>query len=100
MIQVEKERGMFNMQLNNYIDGKWQEEGHGNYTAVKNPANGEEVAQVRLSTSEDVDQAVMAAKKAQKKWALVPAPKRADFLYEIGRIMKREKRTFSPSAHD
>ncbi|MBO1909808.1 aldehyde dehydrogenase family protein, partial [Microvirga sp. 3-52] len=79
------------MQLNNYIGGAWQESGDARYTAVKNPANGEEVAQVRLSTKEDVNQAVAAAKKAQKKWALVPAPKRADFLYEIGRIMIEKK---------
>ena len=52
--------------------------GGADYTAVTNPANGEELAQVRLSTKEDVDLAVKAAKEAQKKWALVPAPKRAD----------------------
>lgn len=79
------------MQLNNYIGGSWQSTEGGDYTAVINPANGEELAQVRLSTKEDVDLAVQAAKKAQKKWALVPAPKRADFLYEIGRIMKDRK---------
>jgi alpha-ketoglutaric semialdehyde dehydrogenase len=82
---------MFIMELNNYIGGSWQESGDATYTAVKNPANGEEVARVRLSTKEDINQAVAAAKKAQKKWALVPAPKRADFLYEIGRIMIEKK---------
>ena len=46
---------------------------------------------MRLSTKEDVDLAVKAAKEAQKKWALVPAPKRADYLYEIGRLMKEKK---------
>ena len=39
----------------------------------------------------DVDLAVEAAEKAQKKWALVPAPKRAEYLYEIGRLMKEKK---------
>lgn len=79
------------MQLTNYIGGSWQETGEANYTSVINPANGEELAQVRLSTKEDVGLAVKAAKDAQKKWALVPAPKRADFLYEIGYIMKQKK---------
>ena len=79
------------MRLNNYIGGKWQESGVASYTAVTNPANGEELAQVRLSSKEDVDLAVKAAKEAQKEWALVPAPKRADFLYEIGRLMKEKK---------
>ncbi|MCG7334989.1 aldehyde dehydrogenase family protein [Sporosarcina sp. ACRSM] len=79
------------MQLNNYIGGSWQSTEGADYTAVINPANGEQLAEVRLSTKEDVDLAVQAAKKAQKKWVLVPAPKRADFLYEIGRVMKERK---------
>ncbi|MFC6041062.1 aldehyde dehydrogenase family protein [Paenisporosarcina macmurdoensis] len=79
------------MQLNNYIGGIWQDAGDAKYVPVTNPANGEELAQVRLSTKEDVNLAVAAAKEAQKKWALVPAPKRADYLYEIGRIMKEKK---------
>ena len=83
------------MQLNNYIGGTWQEAGGADYTAVLNPANGTELAQVRLSTKEDVSLAVKSAKEAQKKWALVPAPKRADFLYEIGRLMKEKKEHLS-----
>lgn len=78
------------MKLTNYIDGQWQKEAN-SYTAVINPANGEQLAEVPLSTNEEVDQAVAAAKAAQKKWALVPAPKRADYLYEIGRLMKEKK---------
>ncbi|MFJ5769406.1 aldehyde dehydrogenase family protein [Psychrobacillus sp. NPDC093180] len=79
------------MKLTNFIDGKWQEAGEEKYTAVLNPANGERLAEVRMSTKEEVDLAVTAAVKAQKKWALVPAPKRADYLYEIGRLMKEKK---------
>lgn len=79
------------MRLNNFIGGAWHAPGHANYAAVLNPANGEEVAQVSLSSAEDVNIAVHAAKKAQKEWALVPAPKRADFLYAIGRLMIERK---------
>lgn len=79
------------MRLTNYIDGTWQEANGAEYTAVLNPATGEELAEVRLSTKADVDVAVQSAKKAQKSWALVPAPKRADYLYEIGRLMKERK---------
>ncbi|AOV08933.1 aldehyde dehydrogenase family protein [Sporosarcina ureilytica] len=83
------------MQLNNYIDGAWQEVDAGTYTAVINPATGDEIAQVILSTTEDIALAVEAAKRAQKEWALVPAPKRADYLYEIGRLMKERKEHLS-----
>ncbi|MFD1927957.1 aldehyde dehydrogenase family protein [Sporosarcina siberiensis] len=83
------------MKLNNYINGVWQEEGGAEYTAVLNPANGKELAQVRLSTKEDVNSAVEAAKVAQKKWALVPAPKRADYLYAIANLMIEKKEHLS-----
>lgn len=79
------------MNLTNFIDGKWQNGEEATYTGVFNPANGEQLVEVRMSTKEDVDLAVAAAVKAQKKWALVPAPKRADYLYEIGRLMKEKK---------
>lgn len=38
-----------------------------------------------------MDEAVRSAKQAQKKWALVPAPKRAEYLYEIGYKLKEKK---------
>ncbi|VDG98301.1 Aldehyde dehydrogenase, thermostable [Lysinibacillus sphaericus] len=83
------------MKLNNYINGQWGTDTGADYTAVKNPANGKTIAEVRLSTTDDVNQAVAAAKAAQKKWARVPAPKRADYLYEIGRIMIEKKEHLS-----
>src|SRR5699024_8689940 len=46
---------------------------------------------VPLSTSKEVDEAVKAAQKAQKEWALVPAPQRAEVLYTVGSIMKARK---------
>src|SRR5690606_9128652 len=49
------------------------------------------VRQVALSSAEDVDKAVEAAKKAQKEWALVPAPQRAEVLYRIGNLLKEHK---------
>ena len=79
------------MKLTNFINGKWQDIGEEKYTSVLNPATGEKLAEVRMSPKIDVDIAVEAAVKAQKKWALVPAPKRAEYLYEIGRLMKEKK---------
>ncbi|HSP21977.1 MAG TPA: aldehyde dehydrogenase family protein [Planococcus sp. (in: firmicutes)] len=79
------------MKLTNYVNGKWQEAANSNFTPVMNPATGEQLAQVQMSTAEDVEAAAQAAKTAQKKWAKVPAPKRADYLYEIGRLMKEDK---------
>ncbi|MBB5179574.1 aldehyde dehydrogenase (NAD+) [Planomicrobium koreense] len=79
------------MKLTNYVNGEWQEAVNSDFTPVLNPATGEQLAQVQMSTAADVEAAARAAKTAQKKWAKVPAPKRADYLYEIGRLMKEDK---------
>jgi len=75
--------------LKNYIGGLWQET---EKTAeVINPANGEVIATVPLSGKEEVERAVRQAKSAQKKWALVPAPRRAEVLYRTGVLLKERK---------
>src|SRR5699024_4869104 len=79
--------------LKNHINGEWIEPKE--VSDVINPATGETIIQVPLSTKDDVDQAVKAAKKAQKEWALEPAPMRAEILYEVGRIMKERKEHLS-----
>lgn len=75
--------------LQNFINGEFVDVKES--TPVINPANGETIVDVPLSSSESVDEAVKAAKIAQKEWALVPAPRRAEVLYEIGNIMKEKK---------
>ncbi len=44
----------------NYINGAWTESVSGNAAPTFNPATGEELAQVVVSTPEDVDRAVAA----------------------------------------
>ncbi|WP_163970995.1 aldehyde dehydrogenase family protein [Oceanobacillus halotolerans] len=79
--------------LENFIGGEWLETG--NTTPVNNPATGETVVEVPLSTAEHVNQAVATAKKAQKEWALVPAPQRAEVLLRVGNLMKERKERLS-----
>ncbi|MFD1360762.1 aldehyde dehydrogenase family protein [Lentibacillus salinarum] len=79
--------------LNNFIDGEWVEENDS--ADVINPANGETVVKVPLSDSGAVNRAVEAAKTAQKEWALVPAPQRADVLFNVGQLMKERKERLS-----
>jgi aldehyde dehydrogenase (NAD+) len=79
--------------LKNFINGEWVAVEKS--TAVNNPATGEEIVQVPLSGEDDVNDAVQAAKKAQKEWALVPAPQRAEILLEVGNLMKERKERLS-----
>ncbi|MGE7696209.1 aldehyde dehydrogenase family protein [Lysinibacillus sp. NPDC094177] len=79
------------MEIKNYIGGEWVTHSHLQSIVVTNPANGEQLATIPRSTAGEVDEAVTVAKQAQKNWALVPAPKRADYLYAIGQKMKEKK---------
>lgn len=79
------------MELLNFIGGQWIENEKLQEIPVVNPANGEQIGTVPLSTKEQVDLAVQKAKAAQKEWALIPAPKRADYLYEIAFKLKEKK---------
>lgn len=58
---------------------------------VSNPANGEVITNVPMASKELVHEAIQHAKHAQKEWAKVPAPKRADYLYAIGERLRDEK---------
>jgi len=77
----------------NYIDGKWiSTSGNGRTFKSINPANKEEVlGEFPLSGKEEVDLAVSSAKKAQKDWRRVPAPERGKILFNVAKIMEREK---------
>ncbi|MGE7091167.1 aldehyde dehydrogenase family protein [Lysinibacillus sp. NPDC048646] len=79
------------MDIKNYIGGEWLSHSHLQSIAVTNPANGEHLATIPRSTASEVAEAVAVAKQAQKEWALVPAPKRAEYLYAIGQKMREKK---------
>lgn len=77
------------MKLTHFMNGQWVEGTE--FKDVLNPATGEVLAEVPMATADTVAQAVEGAKIAQKQWAKVPAPKRANYLYEIGRLMQERK---------
>src|SRR5699024_978034 len=72
-----------------FINRKWKETE--NYRDIVNTDKRKSITQLPLSTYKEVDEAVKAAQKAQKEWALVPAPQRAEVLYTVGSIMKTRK---------
>ncbi|EMI11210.1 aldehyde dehydrogenase family protein [Anoxybacillus gonensis] len=79
------------MKVLNYIDGRWVSSVSNQFVPIVNPANGECIGEVTISNEQDVEQAVLAAKRAQKAWALVPAPKRAEVLYKVGMLLQERK---------
>jgi len=76
----------------NYINGEWVASESGKTFDNTNPANTDDViGTFQESNSKDVDGAVDAASRAYELWRLTPAPKRAEFLYRAGEILKRDK---------
>jgi aldehyde dehydrogenase (NAD+) len=73
-----------------FIDGAFTAPGQTFTTA--NPATGKPLAQVTQGTADDVTKAVQAARRAQPKWAALPAHKRAQYLYALARLTQKHSR--------
>jgi malonate-semialdehyde dehydrogenase (acetylating)/methylmalonate-semialdehyde dehydrogenase len=79
------------VKLKNYINGEWIESKTTKYEDVYNPATKEVIAQVPLSTKEDVDSAIEVAAKAFEKWQKVAVPRRARILFNYQQLLTRHK---------
>ncbi|MCP3763659.1 CoA-acylating methylmalonate-semialdehyde dehydrogenase [Domibacillus sp. A3M-37] len=73
--------------LQNYINGEWVDSVSGKFETVVNPATGEEIAQVPLSSKEDVARAVEAAEEAFKTWSQTAVPKRSRILFKYQQLL-------------
>ncbi len=75
----------------NHIGGKevrsWSRK---HFTSI-NPATEQPIAKFQSSTEKDVNNAVTAARRAQKKWSSTPAPHRGEILLEVASLLKRRK---------
>ncbi len=73
--------------LKNYIGGKWVEANTEKSEPVYNPATGEVIAQVPISSAEDVDYAVEIANEAFQKWKEMAVPRRARILFKYQQLL-------------
>ena len=58
---------------------------------VINPATEETISEVPSGTVDDVNRAVLAAERAQKPWAALPAIRRAVYLREIAALLRANR---------
>ena len=73
--------------LSNFINGQWVKSTTDKYEEVPNPATGEILAEVPISTQEDLDNAVKAAKKAFATWKKVAVPQRSRILFKYQQLL-------------
>jgi aldehyde dehydrogenase (NAD+) len=80
----------------NFVDGEWTESSSGSDYTHRSPADKSEVVGAfQDSQAADVEAAVDAAARAYRRWRLVPAPKRAEYLFRMGEILVRRKEEYA-----
>lgn len=73
--------------VRNFIDGEWKSSSSTHIEPVYNPATGEVIAHVPLSTTEEVNEAVQAANSAFKTWSRTPVPRRSRILFRFQQLL-------------
>ena len=75
-------------EIMNYIGGKWQNSSSAEYQDVVNPATGEVMGRVPLSSANEIDMAAQAASIAFSKWRQTPANDRVQFLFKLKNLLE------------
>ena len=76
--------------LSNWIAGEAAPAETREFLPVIEPATGDTLVRVPLSTAEDLDRAVTAAALAQKGWAAQPLKDRVQVLYRLKHMAERD----------
>ncbi|MCJ7608887.1 CoA-acylating methylmalonate-semialdehyde dehydrogenase [Candidatus Bathyarchaeota archaeon] len=84
LAEVKKNYG----RIRNYVNGRWIESSSTQALNVVNPATGETIAQVPLSTEKEVKEAVTAAKEAFGDWRETPPLSRANYMFKLKNLME------------
>src|SRR6187551_1641989 len=79
--------------LDNYVGGRWTASSTTELLDVMNPATGEVLARVPLSTAAELDAAVKAAREALPAWRAVSVPERARRLFTLSEklVVRKEE---------
>jgi len=76
-----------------FIDNAWTEAAE--TFATNNPADGAELAQVTQASTDDVERAVAAARRAQPGWVALGGHGRAKIMYALSRLLQKHARLFA-----
>jgi aldehyde dehydrogenase (NAD+) len=87
-IQIKKQYDLF-------IDGKFIKPAKGKYFDTINPSNDKKIASFAEATSEDVNKAVRAARKAFKSWSSLEGKERGKYVFRIARLIQERAREFA-----
>ena len=77
---------------NNFINGKWVKVKSKKTLDIINPANNKKIAKLAISSKEDIDSAVKAAKKSFSLWSKKTPFQRSKYLYALARLIQKHSR--------
>lgn len=63
----------------------------GGSLVVRSPVTGEAIAEVRESSAEEAERQIALAQEAFRHWRLVPAPRRGEFVRQLGDELRQHK---------
>jgi malonate-semialdehyde dehydrogenase (acetylating) / methylmalonate-semialdehyde dehydrogenase len=75
-------------QLQNYIDGAWQDSRASEFLDVRNPATAETLVRVPITPRDEVDAAAQAAQRAFESWRRTPATERIQYLFRLKNLLE------------
>jgi aldehyde dehydrogenase (NAD+) len=75
-----------------FVGGEFVEPAGGEAFKTINPATEEVLAEVAVAGEQDVDRAVLAARRAFRSWSRMPGAERAKYLFRIARILQERAR--------
>lgn len=78
------------MKVKNYMNGAFTDSKTSSFFDVHNPATGKVIAQTPMSLNNELDEAVLFAKKAFLTWSKTPAVDRVQPIYKLKGLLERD----------
>ena len=84
-VKIDKQYDLF-------LNGKFEKPKSKKYFSSINPSTGEELTQIALGSTEDVNAAVESSEVAFKKWSKLSGAERGKYLFRIARLIQEKSR--------
>jgi len=75
--------------LKNFVDGEWVESKTDRLLDITNPATGEVIGQVPLSTKSEMDAAIESAQEGYWDWRSTPPIVRSRYMFKIKDLLEK-----------
>ena len=73
--------------IRNYVGGQWKDSTSGKTEPVYNPATGDIIGHVPLSSMEELNEAVAVAEEAFRTWSRTAVPRRARIMFKYQQLL-------------